>query len=32
VTADGATNVVLLIIAVVVVLYLCAALVFPERF
>ncbi|MBA4025846.1 MULTISPECIES: potassium-transporting ATPase subunit F [Mycobacteriales] len=31
-TADGATNVVLLIIAIVVVLYLCAALVLPERF
>lgn len=32
VTADGATNVVLLILAVIVVLYLFAALVFPERF
>ncbi|MFJ6095723.1 K(+)-transporting ATPase subunit F [Williamsia muralis] len=31
-TADGATHVVLLVIAVVVVLYLCAALIFPERF
>lgn len=31
-TADGAIHVVLLVIAVVVVLYLCAALIFPERF
>ncbi|PXW28805.1 potassium-transporting ATPase subunit F [Nocardia sp. 348MFTsu5.1] len=31
-TADGAINVVLLVIAVVVVLYLFAALIFPERF
>jgi len=32
VTADGATNVVLLILAVIVGLYLFAALIFPERF
>ncbi len=32
VTADGATNVVLLILAVIVALYLIAALIFPERF
>jgi K+-transporting ATPase KdpF subunit len=32
VTADGAINVVLLVVAVVVAAYLFAALVFPERF
>lgn len=31
-TATGATNVVLVVLAVVVALYLIAALVFPERF
>jgi phage shock protein PspC (stress-responsive transcriptional regulator) len=31
-TADGAINVVLVALAVVVVLYLAAALIFPERF
>lgn len=31
-TADGVINVVLLILAAAVALYLCAALVFPERF